>query len=105
MKLRRTRHSRFLDGFSLTLLLLFMPSVLAAQEKVAFESNRDGNFEVYIMNADGSNQTRMTFNAAFDGRPAFSPGGSKIAFASSRDGNSEIYIMHANGSVQTNLTK
>jgi dipeptidyl aminopeptidase/acylaminoacyl peptidase len=79
--------------------------VLAAQEKVVFESNRDGNFEVYVMNADGSNQTRMTFNSAFDGRPAFSPGGSKIAFASARDGNSEIYIMHADSSVQTNLTK
>jgi Tol biopolymer transport system component len=105
MKLRRTKRSRFLDGFILALLILVMPSVLAAQEKVAFESERDGNAEIYIMNADGSNQTRMTFNPAADRKPAFSPGGSKIAFVSARDGNSEIYIMHADGSFQTNLTK
>jgi Tol biopolymer transport system component len=105
MRLRRPEHSKLSLTIGLTAILLLMPVVLAAQEKIVFESERDGNPEIYIMNADGGNQTRMTFNSAFDTRPAFSPGGSKIVFTSSRDGNGEIYIMHADGSAQTNLSR
>ncbi|MCH7905619.1 MAG: PD40 domain-containing protein [Armatimonadetes bacterium] len=72
--------------------------------KIAFTSERDGNAEIYVMNADGSGQTRLTNNGADDRRPAFSPDGSKIAFASDRDGNWEIYVMNADGSGQTRLT-
>ena len=71
--------------------------------KIAFISNRDGNDEIYVMNADGSNQTRLTNNPAMI-RPSFSPDGSKIAFVSNRDGNYEIYVMNADGSNQTRLT-
>ena len=67
-------------------------------------SQRDGNPEIYVMNADGSNQLRLTFNTAFDGDPAFSRGGEKIAFMSFRDGNAEIYVMNVDGSSQTRLT-
>ena len=56
------------------------------------------------MNADGSNQTRLTNNPAIDISPSFSPDGSKIAFVSNRDGNQEIYVMNADGSNQTRLT-
>jgi Tol biopolymer transport system component len=75
--------------------------------KIAFQSNRDGNWEIYVMNADGSGQTRLTFNAAADTEPAWSPDGSKIAFVSTRDsavGSSDIYVMNADGSGQTRLT-
>ena len=41
--------------------------------KIAFLSTRDGNYEIYVMNADGSNQTRLTFNSAGDWWPAWSP--------------------------------
>jgi Tol biopolymer transport system component len=77
---------------------------LSAQEIIAFESQRDGNPEVYVTNPDGTNQRRLTSNSAFDGEPAFSLTGEKIAFRSDRDGNSEIYIMDADGTLQTNLT-
>ncbi|WP_225990646.1 TolB family protein [Bacillus luti] len=41
--------------------------------KIAFSSNRDGNFEIYVMNPDGSNQTNITNNPADDSEPAWSP--------------------------------
>jgi hypothetical protein len=72
--------------------------------KIAFVSSRNGNFEIYVMNADGSGQTRLTNNPANDIDPSFSPDGSKIAFVSRRDGNFEIYVMNADGSGQTRLT-
>jgi TolB protein len=65
---------------------------------------RDGNYEIYIMNADGTNQTRLTNNLVDDYNPVFSTDGTRIAFTSLRDGNYEIYIMNANGTSQTRLT-
>jgi TolB protein len=67
-------------------------------------SDRDENYEIYVMNADGSNQTRLTNNPASDGWPCFSPDGTKIAFESLRDGDFEIYVMNADGSNQTRIT-
>jgi len=55
------------------------------------------------MNADGSDQTRLTFSAGDDANPSWSPDGSKIAFSSNRDGTYEIYVMDPNGSNQTPL--
>ncbi len=71
--------------------------------KIAFASNRDGNFEIYVLNADGG-QTRLTHNSNFDSEPRWSPDGTKIAFESDRDGNSEIYVMNPDGSGQTRVT-
>ena len=71
---------------------------------IAFTSYRDGNSEIYTMNADGTAQTRLTTNPASDGDPEWSPDGQKIAFTSNRDGNSEIYTMNADGSGVTRLT-
>jgi len=65
---------------------------------IVFQTARDGNNEIYLMDADGSNPTRLTNNAATDTLPTFSPDGSKIAFVSNRDGNNEIYVMNADGS-------
>jgi Tol biopolymer transport system component len=72
--------------------------------KIAFESLRDGDMEIYVMEADGSGQMNLTNNPAEDIDPAFSPDGTKIAFVSSRDGNPEIYLMNADGSNPTRLT-
>ena len=72
--------------------------------KIAFVSDRDSNTEIYVMNANGTNQTNLTNNAADDSAPTWSPNGSKLAFSASRDGNGEIYVMNADGSNQTNLT-
>ena len=57
------------------------------------------------MDADGSNQRRLTNNPASDFKSSWSPDGKRIAFASDRDGDMEIYVMDADGSNQQNLTK
>jgi hypothetical protein len=71
---------------------------------IAFETNRTGDFEVFKMNADGTNPVNLTNNAASDTEPDWSPDGTKVAFVSDRNGNNEIYVMNADGSGQTRLT-
>jgi dipeptidyl aminopeptidase/acylaminoacyl peptidase len=71
---------------------------------LAFASDRDGNSEIYVMNTDGSGQTRLTVDDADDYWPSWSPDGKKITFPSDRDGNSEIYVMNTDGSSPTRLT-
>src|SRR2546430_2714027 len=77
-----------------------------AQSTIAFVSNRDGNYEIYVMNPDGSGVTPLTNTVAPVGHfdPAWSRNGKQVAFASNRDGNYEIYIMNADGSEVTQLT-
>ena len=79
--------------------------VLGTNGKIVFESDRDGNFEIYTMNSDGTEQTRLTNNAAKDYNPVWSPDGTKIAFTSDRDGVGilAIYSMNADGTGQTRL--
>ena len=72
--------------------------------KIIFESNRGGKGGIYVMNADGSNQTRLTKNR-FDGSPCFSPDGTKIVFESLSGREDDIYVMNADGSNRTRLTK
>ena len=71
---------------------------------IAFVSDRTGNDEIYAMNADGSNVTRLTDHFERERSPAWSPDGSRIAFASRRNQNYEIYVMNANGAGPINLT-
>jgi hypothetical protein len=88
---------------ALLLLTLAVPAHAAfpgTNGKIAFHTNRDGNLEIYTMNADGTGPTRLTNNAADDYWSAWSPDGTKIAFQSS----DEIYTMNANGTGQTRLT-
>ena len=79
-------------------------NVPVTTSKIVFSSNRDGNFQIYVMNPDGTNQTRLTYNNANDSYPSWSPDGTKIIFVSDRDGNSEIYVMNVDGTNQTRLT-
>ena len=72
--------------------------------EIAFTSDRDGNAEIYTMNADGTIQTNISNNPATDTNPRWSPDGTKTAFNSDRDGNPEIYTMNADGTGQTNIS-
>jgi len=81
-----------------------LPSWSPDGTQIIFVSERDYDVEIYIMNADGSNPTRLTDNPAHDWYPSMSPDGQRIAFVSARDGNMELYTMNADGSNQTRLT-
>ena len=63
---------------------------------IVFRSTRDGNSELYMMNADGTNVRRLTGNSATDTMPSFSSSGDRIAFTSHREGDYEIYILQLN---------
>ena len=80
------------------------PSWSPDGSKIAFHSNRNGNMDIYLMNADLSEITRITEDEANDMFPTWSPDGSQIAFQSNRDGNVEIYVMNADGTNQRRLT-
>jgi Tol biopolymer transport system component len=72
--------------------------------RIVFESNRDGQLEIYRMNADGSEPTRLTDNPATDNVPSISPDGTKVAFTSDRAGTQDIWVMGIDGSNPTQLT-
>ena len=73
--------------------------------RIVFTSFRDGNGEIYVMDADGGNQENLTNNPANDSEPDWSADGTKIAFVSSRDGGaSQIHIMDADGKNVIRLT-
>jgi len=71
---------------------------------IAFQSDRSGNYEIYVMTRGGAPLVRLTNTTAANGQPSWSPDGAKLAFTSDRDGNREIYVMNADGSGQTRLT-
>lgn len=77
-------------------------------KRIAFASNRDGNNEIYLMNADGSHQQRLTRTPGRDAHPAWSPDGRKIAFQSPREGDgsdTNLYVMNADGTDQMQITR
>ena len=89
------------------------PTLSPDRTRVAFESHRDGNYEIYVMGADGSAPTNITQHDARDSSPAWSPDGQQIAFVSDRNGdrelykgvyNTDIFLMNADGTGVEQLT-
>ena len=85
---------------------LWLRNVLASNTgRIAFTSLRDGNPEIYVMDADGGNQENLTNHPAYDLEPDWSPDGTKIAFISGRDGGRfQIHVMDADGKNVIRLT-
>ena len=74
--------------------------------RIAFVSQRDGNAEIYIMNADGTGSTRITNDPQADGRPSFTPDGQALVFHSARTaGKQQIWIVNVDGTGLTQLTR
>jgi len=72
--------------------------------QIAFTSDRDGDSNIYVMDADGGNVRQLTDDPKQDVDPAWSPDGTRIAFDSDRDGDDDIYVMGADGGNVQQLT-
>ena len=84
------------------LSILLCSSIFAqasTRAKIVFASTRDGNGEIYMMNADGSGEVRLTDHPGDDFDPVWSPTGEHIAFVSEREhqGLYDIYLMDTDG--------
>lgn len=73
--------------------------------RILFTSDRDGNNDVYLINADGSGEANITDNPESDSEPSWSPDGARLAFSSDRDGpGQDIYTMALDGADILRLT-
>jgi len=72
--------------------------------RIAFFARSEQGFDVFGMNADGSEVTRLTRAHGDDVSPAWSPDGRRIAFVSDRDGDSDLYVVDTDGSHERRLT-
>jgi hypothetical protein len=71
---------------------------------IAFASSEDGDFEIWVMDADGGNPMQLTHNTESDGDPSWSPDGTKIAFRGTSGGNADVWVMNANGTGLMNVS-
>ncbi len=81
---------------------------VAAQAQIAFASNREGNFEIYVMDTDGKNPRRLTDNPAIDWDPSWSPDSKRIVFSSEKGESGwdiDIYVIDADGGNPRRLTR
>ncbi len=73
--------------------------------RIAFASDRNGpDFDLFVVDWDGTGLIALTDNISDDVYPAWSPNGTQLAFEAYRDGQAEVYRMDVSGSSQTRLT-
>ena len=81
-----------------------MPAWSPDGKLIAFESDRDGEGKIFVMNADGSNPHRVSAQAGADSHPSWSPDGQQIVFHKTVLGHGQVYVMDADGSHTRRLT-
>ena len=110
---RRHSLARMILATGVALGLTPLMVVVNAQGQIAFSSNRDGNYEIYVMDINGDNPQKLTNHPHADINPSWSPNGKRIVFMSARDGHVdgghgppiyEIYVMDADGDNLQKLT-
>lgn len=72
--------------------------------RVAYASNRSGNYEIYVLNLEARTAQQITNHPADDRQPGWSPDGMRLAFVSDRDGDADIWVMNADGSGLVQIT-
>jgi uncharacterized protein YjdB len=80
------------------------PALSPDRTTIAFSSNRSGDFELYLMDADGQNLRRLTTQPGADGDPAWTPDGKRIIYGSTRAGASQIFSIDRDGQDARQLT-
>jgi len=75
-----------------------------AQGRIAFATDRDGNFELYVLDMTTQVSQRITSDPGDDREPAWSPDGAWLAFVSDRGGSYDIYVLRPDGSDLRRLT-
>ncbi len=80
------------------------PAISPDGTKIAFTSTRDGDYDIYVMNSNGSGVVQLTNVAGRDRLPVWSPDGTEILFLSERNGSSDIFVMNPDGTGQTDLS-
>lgn len=76
----------------------------STQTRIVFNSNTDGNYEIYSMNPDGTDRINISNHSAKDLHPTISKDGTLVLFHSDRDGDNEIYVMDVDGTNVVQLT-
>ncbi len=80
------------------------PAVSPTGRYVAFSSDREGSYDIYVLDIYTQSVRRLTEDPGYDISPAWSPKGEQIVFSSDRDGDYEIYVMDADGENLRQLT-
>lgn len=88
------------------LFVALLPASLHAQEPgyIAFISDRDGNPELYLIAADGSGLTRLTFTPLADGDAAWSPDGTMLVFTTETTSGSELVVLDVASGASQQIT-
>jgi len=73
-------------------------------KRIAFGSERSGNFDIWVCDSDGQNPVQLTFLEGDSGTPGWSPDGKRIAFDAHVKGNADIFVMSADGGPVKALT-
>jgi TolB protein len=80
------------------------PSLSQDGKQLAFQSHKEGKWEIYVIHLDSGQSTRITNMPAYNGAPSWSPDGKRIAFESYSGGDLDIWVSNSDGSNPVNLT-
>ena len=73
--------------------------------RLAYHGTRDGNLDLFVANADGTSERRVTDDPGDDWSPAWSPDGNQLAFTSDRSGNDDVWIVPAAGGAAVQISR